>query len=46
MTFSLFYLRVKKKILVEKIVVTRSNKDVLNNTEMVRIMLLLLFIRK
>ena len=46
MTFSLFYLRVKKKILVEKIVVTGSNKDVLNNTEMVRIMLLLLFIRK
>lgn len=46
MTFNLFYLSVKKEILVEKIVVTGSNKDGLNNTEMVRIMLLLLFIRK
>ena len=46
MTFNLFYLSVKKEILVEKIVVTGSNKDDLNNTEMVRIMLLLLFIRK
>lgn len=47
MTFHLYYLSVKKKKkLVEKIVVTGSNKDVLINTEMVRITLLLLFIRK